>query len=456
MSAIQHLAPSILSKYNINGPRYTSYPTALEFHSEFTDVDLIQAIKSSERRDLALYLHIPFCHSLCYYCGCNKIVTRHRDKANDYLDKLIQEIETKADHFKDYRVRQLHLGGGTPSFLTPSQFSRLMQALRQHFPFAEKVEMGIEIDPREIELELLDHLRRLGFNRLSFGLQDTNKEVQEAINRVQDTEFVAQLINRGRTLGFESINLDVIYGLPHQTPERFNKTLEDVIRLDPNRISLFSYAHLPERFSAQRKIKDAWLPQGQAKMDLMLQAVGKLTQTGYIAIGMDHFAKPDDELAQAQVRGELHRNFQGYTTLGNCDLLGLGVSAISAIGKVFSQNEKHLKSYYQQIDSQGSAIDKGLVLSRDDLIRAALIKQLMCNFSLDIPQFEADWQLNFGQYFEAELANLSPFIADALVDFTPHTLEILGAGRLLVRTICMTFDKYMAKQVNKQRFSRVI
>ena len=343
MSAIQHLAPSILSKYNINGPRYTSYPTALEFHSEFTDVDLIQAIDSSERRDLALYLHIPFCHSLCYYCGCNKIVTRHRDKADEYLDFLLKEIENKARYFDTYRVSQLHLGGGTPSFLTQAQFNRLVKALKSHFVFEDDAEMGIEIDPREVELDLLDRLRALGFNRLSFGLQDTNLEVQQAIKRVQDTEFVAELMTRGRALGFSSINLDVIYGLPHQTAERFARTLEDVLALNPDRVSLFSYAHLPARFAAQKKIKDEWLPNGEAKLALMLAAIETFTSRGYVAIGMDHFAKPTDELAQAQASGLLHRNFQGYTVKGNCDLLGLGVSAISAIGHLFASRCRHNK-----------------------------------------------------------------------------------------------------------------
>jgi len=446
----------LLNKYNINGPRYTSYPTALEFHSDFNEEDLIEAVAAGDTRDLALYLHIPFCHSLCYYCGCNKIVTRHRHKADDYLDYLIKEMESRAQHFSDYQVKQLHLGGGTPSFLTESQFTRLISELRHHFNFADDAEMGIEIDPREIELDLLDHLKTLGFNRLSFGLQDTNQEVQEAINRIQDTQFVAELIKRGRELGYQSINLDVIYGLPHQTPALFTKTLSDVMKLDPDRISLFSYAHLPARFAAQRKIKDDWLPSGQVKLGLMLQAIDTLTSSGYVAIGMDHFAKPTDELAIAQQEGHLHRNFQGYTTQGNCDLLGLGVSSISSISNVFSQNQKGLKEYYQAIDNDGSAVDKGLTLDNDDLIRASLIKQLMCNFRLDIVKFNQQWQIDFNDYFATEIKNLNDFIKDDLVEITKEEIRIQKTGRLLVRTICMTFDKYMAKQINKQRFSRVI
>lgn len=456
MTELYAVDSRILNKYNINGPRYTSYPTALEFHSDFTEKDLIEAVATSGRKELALYLHIPFCHSLCYYCGCNKIVTRHRDKADEYLDSLIKEIETKAAYFREYRVKQLHLGGGTPSFLTEAQFSRLMAKLNEHFAFVQDAEMGIEIDPREIELELLDHLRALGFNRLSFGLQDTNKEVQAAINRVQDTEFVAALIKRGRALGFSSINLDVIYGLPHQTAERFAKTIVDVLALDPDRISLFSYAHLPSRFSAQRKIKDAWLPTGEAKLALMFDAINTLTSSGYVAIGMDHFAKPDDELAIAQTNGTLHRNFQGYTVLANCDLLGLGVSAISSIGNVFCQNEKHVKTYYRLVDENGSAIVKGLTRTRDDDVRGALIKQLMCNFSLDIVAFEQESGIAFAEYFETELQRLTPFIQDELVTVNDARIVINPTGRLLVRTICMTFDRYMAKQVNQQRFSRVI
>lgn len=456
MSDIFSLTSKLLNKYNINGPRYTSYPTALEFNSEFGEPEFDVAVKESSSQDLSLYVHVPFCHSLCYYCGCNKIVTRHKHKADIYLDYLEKEIISRAKLFTEHRVQQLHLGGGTPSFLSAQQFSRLLDNLKSHFTFKDKVEMSIEIDPREIELDLLDHLKDLGFNRLSFGVQDTNLEVQEAINRVQDTEFVHQLIERGKTLNYDSVNIDLIYGLPHQTEALFEKTLTKVLELNPDRISLFSYAHLPSRFAAQRKIKDEWLPQTNDKLKLMLNAIDTLTDNGYVSIGMDHFAKPDDELAIAQQAGELHRNFQGYTTQGECDLLGLGVSSISSIGMSFSQNFKDLKDYYSSIEEHGQAVEKGLMLKQDDIIRGTVIKQLMCNFNLDKEKISNELNIHFDQYFAEDLAKLKVFIDDGLIDMDDQRIFIKPHARLLIRNIAMSFDAYMAKQLNKQRFSRVI
>lgn len=456
MSDIFNLTSKLLNKYNINGPRYTSYPTALEFNNEFGNAEFEVAVKESDSRDLSLYVHVPFCHSLCYYCGCNKIVTRHKHKADIYLDYLEKEIISRAKLFTKHKVQQLHLGGGTPSFLSAEQFTRLIGNLQSHFSFKEQVEMSIEIDPREIELELLDHLKELGFNRLSFGVQDTNLEVQEAINRVQDTEFVHQLIERGRALNYDSVNIDLIYGLPHQTEALFDKTLAKVLELNPDRISLFSYAHLPSRFAAQRKIKDEWLPQTNDKLKLMLNAIDTLTNNGYVSIGMDHFAKPDDELAVAQKAGELHRNFQGYTTQGECDLLGLGVSSISSVGMSFSQNFKDLKDYYAAIDSCEQAVEKGLILKRDDIIRGTVIKQLMCNFNLDKAKVSEELTIDFDHYFAEDIAKLQVFIDDGLIDMNDNHIYIKPHARLLIRNIAMSFDAYMAKQLNKQRFSRVI
>lgn len=456
MSNIYNLTSELLNKYNINGPRYTSYPTALEFNSEFDDQAFSLAVENSPTKDLSLYVHVPFCHSLCYYCGCNKIVTRHKHKADIYLDYLEKEIIGRSGLFSEHKVQQLHLGGGTPSFLSAEQFTRLITNLKSHFSFKDKVEMSIEIDPREIELDLLDHLKSLGFNRLSFGVQDTNLEVQEAINRVQDTEFVNALIERGRALKFDSVNVDLIYGLPHQTEALFENTLNKVIDINPDRISLFSYAHLPSRFAAQRKIKDEWLPQTNDKLKLMLNAIDKLTSNGYVSIGMDHFAKPDDELAVAQQAGELHRNFQGYTTQGECDLLGLGVSSISSVGLSFGQNYKELKHYYAAIDEQQQALEKGLALTRDDVIRGTVIKQLMCNFSLDKHKINTELNINFDDYFAEDLAKLDVFINDGLIDMDEKHIFIKPLARLLIRNIAMSFDAYMAKQLNKQRFSRVI
>ncbi|MBU2883377.1 oxygen-independent coproporphyrinogen III oxidase [Psychrosphaera sp. B3R10] len=446
----------MMNKYNMNGPRYTSYPTALEFQYDFSNKNFCQAVAQSETDNLSIYIHIPFCHKLCYYCGCNKVVTRHKHKADIYLDYLAKEIESRASLFQDHKVVQIHFGGGTPSFLSKAQFSRIIALLNTQFEFDQKWEMSIEIDPREIELDYLDHLYSLGFTRLSFGVQDTNLQVQEAINRVQDLTFIKSLLRRARDLGFCSINLDVIYGLPHQSPVLFEKTLNDILDCDPDRISLFSYAHMPSRFAAQRKIKDEWLPTPDVKMSLMLRALDVFVEKGYIAIGMDHFAKPNDDLAQAQQSGQLHRNFQGYTTLGSSDLLGLGVSSISSIGNSFSQNYKSLTDYYASIDTYKNAVEKGLWLSRDDQIRGDVIKTLMCNFLVNISDIEKRWQIDFKTYFENELNALDPMIKDHMLQLEENHIRVTQSGKLFVRTICMTFDKYMAAQLNQQRFSRII
>lgn len=456
MHVNQFFDKTLLSKYNTSGPRYTSYPTALEFSENFTEQDYLQAVEQSENNDLSLYVHIPFCHSLCYYCGCNKVVTRHRDKADIYLEYLAEEIATRAPLFKHYTVKQLHWGGGTPSFLTHQQITKLVELLKSKFTFAEQVEMSIEIDPREIELNLAEHLYSLGFNRLSLGVQDIDNKVQQAINRVQSTEFVEQFIAHAKQVGFDSINIDLIYGLPHQTPETFGKTLAQAKKMDVDRISLFSYAHLPARFAAQRKLRDEWLPSVEQKFALMKQAIETLTDYGYEFIGMDHFAKPDDELAIAQKNGVLHRNFQGYTTKGDCDLLGLGVSSISNIGRSFSQNIKELKHYYAAIDEQGHAQEKGVALSTDDVIRADVIRELMCNLYLDKSVINQKYNIDFDHYFADDLPLLDTFIEDELVINNAKEISVSPKARLLIRIICMSFDAYMKKHVNQQRFSRVI
>ena len=448
--------PQLLNKYNTSGPRYTSYPTALEFHDDFKQSDLISAIAKSTNTELSLYIHIPFCHSLCYYCGCNKIVTRQFDKADTYLDYLIAEIKSRSPLFQHYQVKQLHLGGGTPSFLTDQQMTRLITAIKENFTFIEQPEISIEVDPREIELSMMDHLASLGFNRLSVGVQDTDIKVQEAINRVQSTQFIADLITRAKSVGFKSVNVDLIYGLPHQNEQTFAQTLIDVNKMPIDRISLFSYAHLPSRFAAQRKLKDEWLPNATAKFALMQQAIEMLYDFGFDFIGMDHFAKPNDELALAQKAGKLHRNFQGYTTKGDSDLLGLGVSSISAIGNSFSQNKKELKAYYQQIDHAGQALDKGILLSQDDIIRGHVIRELMCNLYVDKQLINEKYDIDFDLYFESELNSLDTFIKDDLITVTKNEITVAAKARLLVRNIAMSFDAYMKKHLNQQRFSRVI
>ncbi|XWJ92380.1 oxygen-independent coproporphyrinogen III oxidase [Phytobacter ursingii] len=447
---------ALIQKYNYSGPRYTSYPTALEFSADYGEENFRSAVARYPERPLSLYVHIPFCHKLCYFCGCNKIVTRQQHKADHYLDALEQEIIHRAPLFADRRVSQLHWGGGTPTYLNKAQISRLMGLLRGHFQFDVDAEISIEVDPREIELDVLDHLRSEGFNRLSMGVQDFNKEVQRLVNREQDESFIFALIKRARDIGFTSTNIDLIYGLPKQTPESFAFTLSRVAELSPDRLSVFNYAHLPTLFAAQRKIKDADLPSAQQKLDILQQTIVSLTEAGYQFIGMDHFARPDDELAVAQREGVLHRNFQGYTTQGDTDLLGMGVSAISMIGDSYAQNQKELKAYYQQVDETGSALWRGIALTRDDCIRRDVIKVLICHFRLDFSRIENQWDLRFNDYFAEDLKLLKPLANDGLVEINEQGIEVTAKGRLLIRNICMCFDVYLRQKARMQQFSRVI
>ncbi|MET3816765.1 oxygen-independent coproporphyrinogen III oxidase [Pantoea sp. UYEF8] len=447
---------ALIEKYNYAGPRYTSYPTALEFSEQYAEPDFLRAVARYPERPLSLYVHIPFCHRLCYFCGCNKIVTRQRHKADRYLDVLEQEIIQRAPLFRQRQVRQLHWGGGTPTFLDKAQISRLVAVLKQHFTVADDAEMSIEVDPREIELDVIDHLRALGFNRLSMGVQDFNKAVQQRVNRVQDEAVIFGLMARAREQGFSSTSIDLIYGLPLQTPDSFAFTLERVLALNPDRLSVFNYAHLPALFAAQRKIKDDELPSAQQKLDILQQTIATLTQQGYQFIGMDHFAKPQDELAIAQREGELHRNFQGYTTQGDSDLLGLGVSAISMIGDSYAQNQKVLNSWYSSVEQQGNGLWRGVALTDDDCLRREVIKILICNFSLDFAAVETQWGIRFADYFAEDLALLKPLVADGLVVQAATGLQVTGVGRLLIRNICMCFDRYLRQRARQQQFSRVI
>ncbi|NIY49705.1 oxygen-independent coproporphyrinogen III oxidase [Cedecea colo] len=447
---------ALIQKYNYSGPRYTSYPTALEFSEGFGEAAFLQAVARYSERPLSLYVHIPFCHKLCYFCGCNKIVTRQTHKADRYLDALEQEIAHRAPLFKGRHVSHMHWGGGTPTYLSKAQISRLVGLLRTHFDFNGNAELSIEVDPREIELDVLDHLRQEGFTRLSMGVQDFNKEVQRLVNREQDEAFIFALIKRARELGFTSTNIDLIYGLPKQTPESFAFTLKRVTELSPDRLSVFNYAHLPTLFAAQRKIKDADLPSAQQKLDILQETIDSLTEAGYQFIGMDHFARPDDELAIAQREGKLHRNFQGYTTQGDTDLLGMGVSAISMIGDCYAQNQKELKAYYQQIDDRGDALWRGLALTRDDCIRRDVIKWLICNFQLKFAEIERLWDIDFAQYFAEDLNLLAPLAKDGLVEVDEHRIQVTPKGRLLIRNICMCFDVYLRQKARLQQFSRVI
>ncbi|PIJ49323.1 oxygen-independent coproporphyrinogen III oxidase [Erwinia sp. OLTSP20] len=447
---------ALIEKYNASGPRYTSYPTALDFNDSWQESAFRIAANRYPDRPLSLYLHIPFCHRLCYFCGCNKQVTRQQHKAEAYLVTLAEEIKARAALFRQRKVSQMHWGGGTPTFLTAGQIERLMTLLRAEFDFSRDAEISIEIDPREIPLTLIDHLSEQGFNRLSMGVQDFNKTVQERVNRVQDEEFIFALVARARQMGFKSTSIDLIYGLPMQTPESFAFTLQRVLALRPDRLSVFNYAHLPTLFAAQRKIREAELPPASDKLMILQQTITTLCAAGYQFIGMDHFALPDDELAQAQRRGQLHRNFQGYTTQGDCDLLGMGVSAISMMGDSYGQNDKELRRWAQRIEAQGSAVARGLDLTTDDRVRRDVIKSLICNFSLDFMRLNQHWGIDAQRYFADDLARLQPMVADGLIECSALGLRVTAKGRLLIRNICMCFDNRLQRKLEQRQYSRVI
>ncbi|MDP8033305.1 oxygen-independent coproporphyrinogen III oxidase [Pasteurella atlantica] len=446
----------LIQKYNHSGPRYTSYPTALEFSENYTDDNFKTAVARYPKRPLSLYVHIPFCHKLCYFCACNKTITRHRHKVDIYLDYLEKEILARSTLFKNRNVTQIHWGGGTPTYLDEAQSTRLMNLLEDNFNVSDNAEISIEMDPREIELDMLDHLYKIGFNRLSMGIQDFNKEVQKLVNREQDEDFIFALVKRARELGFVSVNLDLIYGLPKQTLESFLHTLEKVVELNPDRMSVFNYAHLPSRFAAQVKIKNEMLPSPETKLSIFQNTISFLGKSGYQFIGMDHFAKPDDELAIAQKKGILHRNFQGYTTQEECDLLGLGVSAISLLGDSYAQNQKDLKTYYAEVEKNNIALHKGLMMTKDDCIRRDVIKALICNFSLKYDRLEEIYNINFKDYFQEDLQLLTPLVEDQLLEITQTGISVLPKGRLLIRNICLCFDIYSRGSARRQQFSRII
>ena len=446
----------LIQKYNYSGPRYTSYPTALEFNELFNEQDFLTSVTLYPEKPLSIYVHIPFCHKLCYFCGCNKMVTRQHHKVTKYLEALKQEIINRAPLFKNKIVTQMHWGGGTPTYLNDEEIEWLIDVLKDNFQFANNIEQSIEIDPREITPKTIDHLALVGFNRLSMGIQDFNQEIQTLINREQDENLIANLIKQARKRDFASISLDLIYGLPKQTVESFTDTLNKVIALSPDRLSVFNYAHLPTRFAAQRKIKDEDLPAAIEKLKILQNSIEQLTQAGYTFIGMDHFAKPTDELAIAQQQGILHRNFQGYTTHGDADLLGLGVSAISMLGDSYAQNQKDLQIYQSEVQKKGNALWKGFTLNQDDKIRRDVIKQLICHFNLNKATIENRYQIKFDNYFAEDLQLLAPLVKDGLVDNKADSLIVSAKGQMLIRNICMCFDIYMRKVARQQQFSRVI
>lgn len=459
MQASDFISEELLSRYNINGPRYTSYPTADRFNAQFGAQDYLEALKirGEQNGPLSVYVHIPFCESLCYYCGCNKIITRHREWGALYLDYLDKEINQVIAALGQGRgVSQLHLGGGTPTFLSDDELSRLMKKLTTVFSFLKEAECSIEVDPRTVSVERLNRLKAMGFNRLSFGVQDFDTQVQQAVHRVQSQASVFELLDHGRQIGFESINIDLIYGLPLQTASRFQKTLETVIELKPDRIAVYGYAHLPERFKSQRRIAEKDLPLASEKLRMLAMAIQMLTAQAYEYIGMDHFALKQDALSVAKRQGRLHRNFQGYTTQPDSDMIGLGVSSIGAIGPIYSQNVKTLDEYYACLDQDQLPVERGLALTREDEIRRAAIHSIMCNGQLIWETFSVQWQIDAKNHFQDEIQKLQEMAQEGLLSLDEHGLGVTEKGWFFVRLMAMVFDEHLQKTPSVARYSRVL
>jgi oxygen-independent coproporphyrinogen-3 oxidase len=450
----------LIRKYNLSGPRYTSYPTVLQFAESFgcADYSMAAGESNAEGRPLSLYFHLPFCATLCYYCACNKIATRKRHLADEYLDYLIREIELQSELYQSGRpVTQLHWGGGTPTFLSDAQMTRLMEATGSHFELANDGEFSIEVDPREVREETVATLRDLGFNRMSVGVQDFEPAVQKAVNRVQSEATTRRVIDEARAQGFRSMSIDLIYGLPFQTVDTFARTLQRIIDISPDRLSIYNYAHMPHLFPAQGRLDPNDMPDPQEKLRILELAINELTSAGYAYVGMDHFAKTTDELFTAQESETLHRNFQGYSTHRDTDLIGLGVTAIGNVGETFYQNFKTLDEYYQRIDTGDLAVAKGLRANADDALRRAVITELICYFRLDFATFQVRHGVRFADRFADELTRLRPLADDGLIELNPDGIRVTEVGRLLVRHVCMAFDAY-AKQatLDTPRYSRII
>ena len=451
----------LIKRYDKAGPRYTSYPTAIQFTENFSLDDYTRNIELSNQsgKELSLYVHLPFCDTICYYCACNKVITKDRSKADPYLHQLHKEIEMQAALFdRSRKVNQLHWGGGTPTFISHDQMRELMDVTRQHFNLHDddKGEYSIEIDPREVSTDSIALLREIGFNRMSLGVQDFDPAVQKAVNRVQSEQQTLNALSAARDNGFKSISVDLIYGLPLQTADSFSKTLQRIIEISPDRLSVFNYAHLPELFKPQRRINEDELPSAAEKLDILKMSIEQLTEAGYVYIGMDHFAKPNDELAIAQRKGLLYRNFQGYATHADCDLVGLGITSIGTVGRSFAQNVKTLDEYSARINSGKLPVFRGVEIDNDDIIRRHAIMQLICHFDLNISEFETDNQINFCDYFKDELEQLKTMDADGLLKLTDNAITITDKGRLLIRNICMVFDRYLKQPQETKRYSKAI
>ncbi|MFT3736360.1 MAG: oxygen-independent coproporphyrinogen III oxidase [Rhodocyclaceae bacterium] len=458
-------SPELIRRYDVPGPRYTSFPTADRFVDTFDATSFEQhlAKRASDgvpggiERGLSLYFHIPFCNTVCYYCACNKIVTKDRELAERYITYLDREMSLQTAHLSGSRqVVQMHWGGGTPTFLNARETVRLMRAIRDHFQLKRDGEHSIEIDPRKVSPEKIALLADEGFNRMSLGVQDFDPLVQIAVNRVQSVTETRTVVDAARANGFRSVSMDLIYGLPHQNVERFSSTLDTVLAMQPDRIALYSYAHLPTRFMPQRRIDAGHLPSADEKLAILARAIEKLGEAGYVYIGMDHFARPGDELAIAQRRGSLHRNFQGYSTHAACDLLAFGVSAISSVGGAYSQNEKDLLTYYAAIDRGDLPVMRGWVMSNEDLMRHTIIQSLMCRFELSFEAIEQAFNIRFRDVFAAEIEALRALEEEGLVRLERDWLSVTEAGRMLVRVVAMVFDNYLRRDSAKPRYSRVI
>ncbi len=456
-----NFSPELIRKYDVAGPRYTSYPTAVQFTPAFGARELAAQRSVIAGRvtggPLSLYVHIPFCAKVCFYCGCTKVVTNNRARGADYLARLLQEIPRRAAlHGGAREVRQLHLGGGTPTFLSTDQLAELLATLRASFHFAPDCETSIEVDPRTVMPDTIHALRALGFNRVSLGIQDFDPRVQLAVNRVQSESATVAVVAAAREAEFESVSFDLIYGLPLQSQASFSRTIAKTIALRPNRLSLFNYAHLPHMFKTQRQIDATQLPTAEQKLALLGAAIGQLSDAGYDYIGMDHFALPEDELSKARAAGTLHRNFQGYSTHAECDLIGLGMSAISSFDDCFVQNTKELDDYQTRIDNGEIPVTRGYALSEDDRLRREIIMGLACQGVVDRADVERRWGIDFDRYFAGEIASLAGMADDGLIAFDNRCIRVLTPGMLLLRNICMNFDHYLRQSDTQQRFSRAI
>ena len=451
----------LIEKYDQNGPRYTSYPTAVQFHEGFSEDDYkrIAHETNASGRPISLYFHIPFCDTVCFYCACNKVATKDRSMAGKYLARVYRELAMQGELFDRSReVEQLHWGGGTPTFISQAEMRELMAETGKYFTLLDddSGEYSIEIDPREAQGDTIKLLRELGFNRMSLGVQDFDERVQKAVNRIQSKEVTLKTLRAARDEGFRSISLDLIYGLPLQSLSSFTQTLDEVLEVDPDRLSVFNYAHLPQRFKPQRRIDEADLPVPQEKLDILQMTIEKLTKAGYVYVGMDHFAKPDDELVIAQQEGTLYRNFQGYSTHADCDLIGIGSTSIGMVGPSYAQNMRTLDEYYARIDSDRLAVFRGVELSLDDKIRRDVITRLICHFILDYRTVEQRWNIKFKEYFNSELERLQKMADDDLLEMSPESIRVQPKGRLLIRNICMAFDAYLKSSESTVSFSKVI